>query len=39
MKKGINKKYKKIVIFHPFAQKPPLGGFAPNFAPPYGTPR
>jgi len=29
--KGINK---KIVIFHPFAQKPPMEGFAPNLAQP-----
>jgi len=31
MKKGINK---KIVIFHLFAQKPPIDGFAPNLAQP-----
>ena len=31
-KKGINKK--NFVIFHPFAQKPPIDGFAPNLAQP-----
>jgi len=31
MKKGVNK---KIVIFHPFAQQPPIEGFAPNLAQP-----
>jgi len=25
---------KNFVIFHPFAQKPPMGGFAPNLAQP-----
>jgi len=30
--KGINKK--KFVTFHPFAQKPPIEGFAPNLSQP-----
>ena len=26
---------KNFVIFHPFVQKPPVDGFAPNLAQPY----
>ena len=26
-----------LVIFHPYAQKPPADGYAPNLAQPYGV--
>ena len=33
-------KYSKLASthFYPFAQKPPVDGFAPNLAQPYGSP-